>query len=192
MRLNHTTAALGALYAVLAVPLAGQTPEATDPSMPPPGTAMVFVNTGAILPVAPGADSAQARFQTELEGYQSELAGLATELDSLVARYRRQEAMLDPTAKEQRQQEILDKQQAAQLRQTQLEQQSEARRTELLKPILDKVREVIEQLRAERQYSIVFDIAESGVVAADPELDITAAVLDRLGVEPSADPPSGR
>jgi Skp family chaperone for outer membrane proteins len=100
--------------------------------------------------------------------------------------------MLDPAAKEQRQQEILDKQQAAQSRQFQLEQQSETRRGELLKPILDNVREIIEQIRAEREYSIVFDIAESGVIAADPELDITGAVLARLGVQPTTDPTSGR
>jgi len=190
MRLIWKTAAAGALFAA-AAPLAGQ--DATDaPSMPPSGTSMVFVNTGAILPIAPGADAAQAQFQTELERYQSELATLATELDSLVAQYRRQEAMLDPAAKEQRQQEILDKQQAAQSRQFQLEQQSETRRGELLKPILDNVREIIEQIRAEREYSIVFDIAESGVIAADPELDITGAVLARLGVQPMTDPTSGR
>lgn len=192
MRWIRKATALGALSVLAAAPLAAQEAPAPEPSMPPSGTSMVFVNTGAILPIAPGADAAQAQFQTELEGYQAELAALATELDSLVARYRRQEAMLDPAAKEQRQQEILDKQQAAQNRQFQLEQQSETRRGELLKPILDNVREIIEQIRAEREYSIVFDIAESGVIAADPELDITEAVLSRLGVEPPADSISGR
>lgn len=184
MRYMKKAVALGALAVSAAAPVAGQEAATQDPAMPPAGTSMVFVNTGAILPIAPGADAAQAQFQTELEGYQAELAALATELDSLVAQYRRQEAMLDPAAREQRQQEILDKQQAAQNRQFQLEQQSETRRGELLKPILDNVREVIEQIRAEREYSIVFDIAESGVIAADPELDITEAVLARLGVEP--------
>lgn len=190
MRYMTKAVAVGVLAVAAAQPLAGQEPATQDPSMPSAGTSLVFVNTGAILPIAPGADAAQAQFQTELEGYQAELAALATELDSLVAQYRRQEAMLDPAAREQRQQEILDKQQAAQNRQFQLEQQSETRRGELLKPILDNVREIIEQIRAEREYSIVFDIAESGVIAADPALDITEAVLARLGVEP--DTTSGR
>lgn len=154
--------------------------------MPPEGTQLVFVNTQAILPRAPGADEAQARFQEELEGYETELRSLATEIDSLVTAYRRQESLLDGPAKEQKQQEILEKQRAAQLRQSELEQRSEQRRAELLKPILDNIREVIEEIRAERQYAIVFDVAESGVVAADPSLDITAAVLERMGVDPSA------
>ncbi len=48
------------------------------------------------------------------------------------------------------------------------------------------MREVIEQIRAENQYSIVFDLAEAGVVAADTSLDITAAVLEGLGIDPNA------
>lgn len=158
----------------------------SEAGLPPEGTQLVFVNTQAILPRAPGADEAQAKFQEELEGYETELRSLASEIDSLVTAYRRQESLLDGPAKEQKQQEILEKQRAAQVRQTELEQRSEQRRSELLKPILDEIRDVIEAIRAERRYAIVFDVAESGVVAADPSLDITTAVLERMGVDPNA------
>jgi len=167
-------------------PLSGQVQAATSANMPPEGTPMVFVNTGAILPVAPGADDAQAAFQRELDGFRTELEGLAAQIDSLMADYRRKEALLDPDAKQAKQQEILDLQKAAQNRQTQLESQSEQRRSKLLEPIVTNVRKVIEELRAERKYKIVFDIAESGVIAADSALDITNAVLERLGVSPDA------
>lgn len=56
------------------------------------------------------------------------------------------------------------------------------RRAELLEPIVVRVNEVIEEIRAERSYSIVLDVA-AGVVAADTSLDITTAVLERLGVD---------
>ena len=158
-------------------------------ALPPEGTALVFVNTQAILPVAPGAEAAQAAFETELQGFRSELQGMAGRIDSLLADYRRKESLMDPAAKEAKQNEILDLQQAAQNRQLQLETQSEQRRAALLEPILNNVRSVIEEIRAERQYSIVFDIAESGVIAADSTLDITSAVLQRMGV--AADPAGG-
>lgn len=177
-------------YAVLGLsivaPLSAQAEGATAVAMPAAGTSMVFVNTGAILPIAPGADEAQAAFQRELDGFRIELEGLAAQIDSLLAGYRRQESLLDPAAKEAKQQEIIDLQQAAQTRQLQLETESEERRATLLEPILNHVREVIEELRAERDYKIVFDIAESGVIAADSTLDITKAVLERLGVSASA------
>ena len=114
------------------------------------------------------------------------MRALGAEIDSLVSAYRRQEALLDQGAKEQKQQEILQKQQAARERQLELEQVSEQRRQALLSPILDQVRAVIEEIRAANQYAIVFDVAEAGVVAADPSLDITAAVLERLGVDPES------
>ena len=167
----------------LAIPLAAQEAPATTP-MPPEGTELVFVNTQVILPVAPGADSAQAAFQVVLQGFERELQGLASEIDSLLAAYRQQEAALDQAGREARQQEILDKQRAAQTRQQELELESDRRRNQLLAPILQGVTEVIEEIRAERGYAIVFDIAESGVVAADNSLDITRAVLERLGVDP--------
>ena len=44
---------------------------------------------------------------------------------------------------------------------------------------------MIEGIRAEHGYSIVFDVAESGVVAADTNLDITGAVLLQLGIDPN-------
>ncbi len=179
--------ALGATIALAtAAPVVGQAE--TTATMPSDGTALVFVNTGAILPVAPGAEAAQAAFEAELAGFRQELETLGTQLDSMLADYRRQEALLDPAAKEAKQQEILGLQQAAQNRQVELETQSEQRRTALLEPILNNVRAVIEEIRAEKSYSIVFDIAESGVIAADSTLDITSAVLLRMGV---AAPPTG-
>jgi len=166
-------------------PATGQdAPTAATAALPPEGTAMVFVNTGAILPIAPGAEAAQAAFEAELQGFRDELEALSGEIDSMLVEYRRQEALMDPAAKDARQKEIVDLQQSAQTRQAQLETQSEERRIALLEPILINVRAVIEEMRAEKQYSIVFDIAESGVIAADPALDITEAVLARMGISP--------
>ncbi len=173
----------------MASAVTGQETPATPTVLPPDGTAMVFVNTGAILPVAPGAEAAQAAFEAELQGFRNELEVLSGQIDSMLVEYRRQEALMDPAAKDARQTEILELQQSAQTRQVQLETQSEERRIALLEPILTNVRAVIEEMRAENNYAIVFDIAESGVIAADPALDITNAVLERMGLAPT--PPTG-
>lgn len=175
---------IGIIGLGLALPLSGQGDAAEDPPVPAAGSPLVFVNTAVILPVAPGAEAAQTTFQAELAEYQTELEGLASRIDSMLVEYRRQESMMDAAAKETRQQEILQLQQSARNRQFELETQSEQRRATLLEPIFDNVREVIETIRAERSYSVVIDINEPGVVAYDPALDITNAVLERLGVSP--------
>ncbi|MCG8467501.1 MAG: OmpH family outer membrane protein [Gemmatimonadetes bacterium] len=178
-------AAVLTLAATWTMPLAAQEVTASA-ELPPDGTSLVFVNTQAILPVAPGADSAQARFQAVVSQFEAELAGLATQIDSMLADYRRQESLMGQAGREQKQQEILDLQRSAQQRQQELDVQSQQRRNELLAPILQRVTDVIEEIRSERGYAMVFDIAESGVIAADNSLDITGAVLERLGVDPSA------
>tara|TARA_B100001123_G_C15194731_1_gene980888 strand:+ start:699 stop:1280 length:582 start_codon:yes stop_codon:yes gene_type:complete len=179
----------GAAIAVstLTLALSGTAQEVSTLSteLPPAGTELVFVNTQAILPIAPGADSAQIRFQEALQSYDAELQGLAVELEELVNTYRQQEALLDQAGREQWQQDIQEKQRLAQERQVELERESTRQRDQLLEPILVRITEVIEEIREEQGYSIVFDVAESGVVAADTSLDITAAVLERLGVDPN-------
>lgn len=175
---------VGATMALpMALPIAAQ--GAAAAALPPDGTALVFVNTQAILPIAPGADSAQSRFQAVVTEFEAELAELAEQIDSMLADYRRQESLMGQAGREQKQQEILDLQRSAQQRQQELDAQSQQRRNELLAPILQGVTDVIEEIRAEHDYAIVFDIAESGVIAADNSLDITAAVLERLGVDSS-------
>jgi len=61
-----------------------------------------------------------------------------------------------------------------------LDQQASARRAELVQPIMDRVSEMIEQLRLDGGYSLIFDVADGSIVAADPTLDLTDEVLRRL------------
>ena len=179
-----------ALGSLVAGPLAGQQQPGVPPvlevvPLPPEGTPVVYVNTQAILPVAPGADSAGAAFQRVSVEFENELGVLATEINSLIEAYQQQQALLDPAGRQQKEQEIRDKQQQAATRQQELEVELDRRRAELLEPIVVRVNEVIEEIRSERGYSIVLDIA-AGVVAADTSLDITTSVLERLGVDLAA------
>lgn len=176
-----------ALGSLIAGPLAGQElPGAPAPlevvPLPPEGTPIVYVNTQAILPVAPGADSAGAAFQRVSFEFEGELEAFAAEIDSLIGAYQQQQSLLDPAGRQQKEREIRDKQQEAATRQQELNVELDRRRAELLEPIVVRVNEVIEEIRAERNYSIVLDIA-AGVVAADISLDITTSVLERLGVD---------
>jgi outer membrane protein len=173
---------------IMIAPLTAQT-TAAENAPPPRGTPFVYVNTQAILPEAPGAQEAQDAFNQELEAFNTEVQNLRAEVDSLLAQYQQQEAMLSPEARQQRQQDILAKQQEAQTRAGELEQQAGRRQQELLQPILDRVGAIIEQLRAENEYAVVFDVANTGVVAADPALDITRIVIARLSAAGTAQNP---
>lgn len=170
------------LALALSVPWGGalDAQESGQAAAPPPDAEFVYIDSQQLLEKAPGASEAQQTFQQEMTQYQSEVEQLRSELDSLRQAYQQQEGMLSESAREERQQQIVEKQRELQQRLQQLEQQATRRRQELLSPILDRVRSVIREIRDENGYTMVFDASASGLVAADPRLDITKLVVQRL------------
>ena len=70
--------------------------------------------------------------------------------------------------------------------QPELQQTAQRREQELVAPIMQRVSGVIESVRVEGGYGLIFDTAAQGViVAADPALDLTSVVLQKLGAPPA-------
>ena len=57
---------------------------------------------------------------------------------------------------------------------------------------MDRITEVIEQLREEGAYSLILDVAAGSIVSADPALDLTQEVIGRLEAELGVVPGGGR
>jgi outer membrane protein len=140
-----------------------------------------FVNIQQIMTQAPGLTEARSTFEAEVQRVQPELQRMAAELDSLQAQFQRQQATLTEAARTQRQTDLQTRYTTYQQRQAALQQ----REQELLAPISARVEAVIEQIRKEGGFSLIFDASESGIVAADQTLDLTNRVLDRLKTAPT-------
>lgn len=164
---------------------------AQSQEIPAAGTPLVYVRAQVILQQAPGAEEAARTFERELADMRTELQRQAAVVDSMLQDYQRQEVLLSPQAKEQKQQEIMNLRNQLQARQGEMDTLAQQRQQELLGPILEQVSNVIEALRSENRYSIVLDASKEGLVAADTMLDITNAVLARLGSALPAPAPSG-
>lgn len=156
---------------------------------PASGTSFVYLNSAEILQSTPGMADAQRTFDREIAERRTELTQQAATVDSLVRDYQRQEQLLSPQAKEQKQQEIQNLQRALNTRRAEMETELGQRQLELQRPILERVSNVIEAIRAERNYTMVFDVSAEGVVAADPALDITDLVKSRLADNTTAAQP---
>lgn len=162
-----------------------------DQASPPPEADFVYVNTQAILQQAPGAAEARETWASELETYRSEVEQLRTEIDSLRSSLDRQRDVLDDSAESRREEEIQQKQQQLAQRVQELEQQAAQRQQELLNPILEQVQSVLQEIREEQGYTMVFDASAAGLLVADPDLDITGLVIQRLqGQDAGASAPS--
>lgn len=145
-------------------------------------TRIAYVNPQALFDNAPGRADAEAAFRKETDGYRAELTRMNEALSKLVADYRKDEAKLTPAEKERRQGAIEAKQDSLQTRQQQLEQQASQRQNELMAPIMESVRKVLEDIRAEDGYAMILssEPGASPILAADKNLDITERVVARL------------
>jgi outer membrane protein len=139
-----------------------------------------YIDSQAILDQDPSAQAAQQQFEASLATYQAEVQQMGEDLQRLIDQYEQQQAMLSEEAKANREEEIRIKQTQYQQRITELEQQAGARQAELVEPVMQRITAVIEDIRAEGNYSMIFDVAAQGIISADPALDLTAEVVRRL------------
>jgi outer membrane protein len=139
-----------------------------------------FINSQPIIAVAPGAQSARQTLEREMDGYRKEISQLEEQIQKLVTDYERKRSMLSADARTKEEEAIMQKQRDAQQRAMQLEDQAAKRQNELVEPVMRKIQEVIDSIRDEGKYAMIFDVAAGGVIAADPSLDLTDQVLARL------------
>ncbi|HUK22675.1 MAG TPA: OmpH family outer membrane protein [Gemmatimonadales bacterium] len=147
-----------------------------------PSLRIAFINSRQILTQTPGYASAESTFNRELQGYRDEVQKLQKQLDSSVQAFDQQSIALSPAAKQQRQKDLQNMQQRLEQRSGELQQKAQQREQELLQPIQQRINAVIQGIRAEGNYSMIFDADTPGsnIVAADQSLDITSRVLERL------------
>ena len=162
-----------------------------------------YIRSQALLAEAPGRAAAEAAFEREMGGYRQAVQRMGDSLNTMINAYNQEEISLSPAAKESRQKSIREREDQYQQRVRQLEQEIEQRRVALMQPIMDLVTKVIEDVRREEGYAMIFNVGPEGgtLVAADTTLDVTARVLTRLKASappaaapsrPTATPTPGR
>lgn len=148
------------------------------------GTApkIVYVNSQKIIAQAPGRADAEAQFQKEMDQYKAQVQHMGDTLQSQIADYQKNQATMTATAKTAREKDLNAKRQAYQQRVQELEQTAQQREAELVRPIMEQINKIIEQLRTENGYSFILDAGNQAgvVVAADSSLDVTDQVIKRL------------
>ena len=146
------------------------------------GVKIAFLNSRAVLEATPGYAKAESTYTREVEGYRQEVGKLQAQLDSAAAEFDQQSVMLSPTARANRRRELEAQRDRLEQRAAELNERRAQRERELLEPIQNRVSTVIDGIRAEGNYSMIFDIAASGgmIVSADKSLDITQRVIQRL------------
>jgi len=141
-----------------------------------------FINSAAILAESPGRVEAENRFKTEVTAYQAQLQRMSDSLQNMAAEFDKTANTLDSATRVARAKVIQDREAAYQVRARALDSTMQSRQAELVRPFIENLQKVIEQVRAEDGYALIFDVAtqSSVIVAADKNLDITQKVLARV------------
>lgn len=149
-------------------------------------TRIAWINLGQILQAAPGYTAAESTFAQEMKGFQAEVEKLQQQFDSTLNEYQKQAVVLSPSAKSTKEGQLRQLQQTIQQRASELQTRAQQREKELVGPIEERVRGVIEGVRAERNIAVIFDVGAQGsnIVAADRTLDLTSTIVQRLKAAP--------
>ncbi len=153
---------------------------------------IAYINSAQLLREAPGRAEAEAQFDREVGVYRQQIQRMDDSLRTLVAAFDRDAPKLDSVARETRRKSVGQREVEYQTRARGLDSTMQARQAQLVKPIMERVQAVIESIRTEDGYAMIFDVGAqtSVVVAADKKLDLTDRVLARLKSQPAA-PASG-
>lgn len=140
-----------------------------------------YVNSQALLQNAPGRAEAEAAFEKDMVGIRQQLSKLQDSLNTMQEAFAKEELSLSPTAKEARLKTLREKEAAWQQQAQKLQERAQDRQEELMAPIMDGLRKVLDDVRQEGGYSFIFDVtAGAFIVSADKNLDITDRVLSKL------------
>jgi outer membrane protein len=154
-----------------------------------------YVNTDKVLAGIPAASRALQELQTAAGAYQTRADSLGRQFQSMQQAYnnlpvtttaerRTQEQQRLQTTSQQFQQQLQPLQQAAEQREQALQL--------IVQPYVRRIPEIVEQIRTQQGYSMIFSVGESGLIAADPSLDLSDTVRQRLLAAPPAQQPAAQ
>lgn len=152
-----------------------------------------FVNSQALLQSAPGRAEAEAAFEKDMVGIRSQLTKLQDSLNTMNEAFAKEEVSLSPAAKEARLKTLREKEAAWQQQAQKLQEQAQNRQEELMAPIMENLRKVLDDVRMDGGYSFIFDVAAGAfIVSADKNLDITDRVVAKMRLSAPKAAPTAR
>jgi outer membrane protein len=148
---------------------------------------IAYVNTAALMEFAPGKAAADSQLTKMAEGLRKDFQKLQDSAQALLTKYQKDEAKMTAAAKDKAQKDLQGLETDLQAKQLQFQQQLAQKQQELMAPITDAVKKVLDDIREEGGYAMILanDPQTTTIVAADKNLDITDKVVSRLKATPA-------
>lgn len=143
-----------------------------------------YVNMDEIMSSLKEYETAQRELEQQAERWRQEIAKEYDQIETMYREYQVREPLLSDEMRKSKQDEIVAKEKAVRtLQKGRFGPEGELfkKRQSLVKPIQEKVYDVIQKLAKERKYDFVFTAPDgSTLIYADEDKDLTAEVIRRL------------
>jgi outer membrane protein len=170
-----------ALVAQLLVTATGLAYAQGQPTSAAPAVKIGYVNTAALMDAAPGKRAADSAYQKEVDAFQAQQKRWGDSLQTLATKLQKESATLTPAQKDAHQKAFNDLQAEFDQKNQAGIQRMQNRQNELVAPLMEIVKKAIDDIRVEDGYAMIFSgDANSPIISADKNLDVTDRVVSRL------------
>lgn len=141
------------------------------------------INSAELLQIMPGRDSAQSKFQKEMETLENQLKAMQEELQKKYNDYMEKQSQMSDLIRQTKEQEIRDLGTRIEAYQQNAQQQLQEKEKELLQPIIDRAKQAINDVAKEQGYSYVFDSSVGALLYQQDSDDLFPLVKKKLGLK---------
>ncbi len=143
-----------------------------------------LVDMQYILKNIPNYEMMNEQLETVSKRWQQEVKTLQDKAETLYKKYQSDLVFLTAEQKRQREEEIVKiEQQATELQGKYFGPKGELfeRRSKMVKPLQDEIWQAIKEIASQSGFQLVLDRSTAGIVFANPSIDISDQVLEKLG-----------
>ena len=143
-----------------------------------------YINSAELLAELPAVKSADSQLETYQKQLMSSGESMVKKLETKFQAYSKeaQEGMLSQVQMQKKEEELAAEQQKIQQYEVEVQNKILAKREELYKPILDKVKVAIENVGKEQGYTMIFDSSAGTILHANDSENLMTAVRAKMGM----------
>lgn len=145
---------------------------------------IAHVNTSEIMNDMPERPKAEKDLETYYNELQEQLKVMYAEYQTKLQDYQANAETMSNLVKQSKEKELVDLESRITAFQNNAESEFDAKRAELLKPLLEKIQNAINAVGTEKGYTYIIDLATGTVVYVGTDaIDITKDVKAKLGIK---------
>jgi len=141
------------------------------------------INSNELMQIMPGRDSAQTVLQAEVEELENTLKAMQSEAEKRYNDYVANQAGWTELIRQTKQREIQDMAARIEEFQQNAQKQLQEREQELLKPVIDRAKQAIEDVAKEGGYTYILDSGTGALLYSQDSEDIMPLVKKKLGLK---------